>query len=65
MALDGDPLLMFFIVEIRTVAADNDQERNLVVHRCPETAHGKEQITVRLNVDAELVGTFVRQCGAQ
>src|SRR5262249_21215959 len=60
LALNRNSLLMFFVVEIRTVAANDAQEWNLVMHRSPNRAHRKKQIAVGLNIDAELARSLVR-----
>src|SRR5262249_40675871 len=54
VAYHGHPFLMFLIVEVGAVAANDDQQWDLVVHGCPERADSEQQATVRLDVNAEL-----------
>ena len=54
IAHDGDAFLMLLIVKIGAVAANDDQQWNLVVHGCPKSADGKQQATVRLDINTEL-----------
>src|SRR5215813_6346725 len=54
IAHDGDAFLVLLIVKIGAVAANDDQQWNLVVHGCPKSADSEQQATVRLDVNAEL-----------
>jgi hypothetical protein len=52
---------MLFVVEIGAVTTNNDQQRNLVMHRFgPKRADGEQQAAVRLDINAELTGAFER-----
>ena len=62
---NGDALLMLFIIEIRAVATDNDQQGNLVMHRGPKRADGEQQAAVGLDINAEFAGVLQGQRGTE
>jgi cation diffusion facilitator family transporter len=65
VAHHGNPFLMLFVVKIRAIAANNDQQWNLMVDRRPEGADGEQQAAVGLDIDAELPGAFECQGRAE
>src|SRR3989339_1005145 len=61
----GHPLLMFLVVVVGAVAENHDEKRDAVMGGRPKPAEGKEKISVRLEINADLSPVFQRKGGPQ
>src|SRR3989304_4848463 len=61
----GHPLLMFLVVAVGAVAENHDEKRDAVMRSRPKPAERKKEVSIGLEINAELSPVFQRKGGAQ